>query len=75
MSLTKKKNIIVFGSSGLIGSSLKKHLKYDFNIINLDKIKQNVSDINFDASKFIQSQKKFQDGKIFIQPREKVFLT
>mgnify|MGYP001269833094 FL=1 len=58
MILSKKKNIIVFGSSGLIGSTLKKNLKYDFNIINLDKIKQNVSDINIDASKFTQSQKK-----------------
>lgn len=56
--ISSKKNVAIFGSSGLIGSALKEQLGSNYNIINLDKIKKKNSDIRIDASKFLQSKKK-----------------
>ena len=58
MVSSKKKNIAIFGSSGLIGSTLREKLKSNYNIISLDKVKKNNSDISIDVSKFSQSKKK-----------------
>ena len=52
-----KKNIILFGSSGLIGSSLKKNLNKNYNIIGIDKKKSLNTDILLDTSKFKFSEK------------------
>ena len=52
--ISSKKNVAIFGSSGLIGSALKEQLGSNYNIINLDKIKKKNSDIRIDASKFLQ---------------------
>ena len=50
MVSSKKKNIAIFGSSGLIGSTLREKLKSNYNIISLDKVKKNNSDISIDVS-------------------------
>jgi len=56
--LISKKNIILFGSSGLIGSSIKKKLKNKYNIINIDLKKKDISDVRLDASNFFLLKKK-----------------
>ena len=53
-----KKKIILFGSSGLIGSSLKKYLEKQHDIIGIDKIKKKNSDYTFDVSNFNLTKKK-----------------
>ena len=53
-----KKKIILFGSSGLIGSSLKKHLEMQHDVIGVDKNKSKNSNFIFDSSNFNFSKKK-----------------
>ena len=42
-----KKKIILFGSSGLIGSSLKKYLEKHHDVIGIDKVKKKNSNFLF----------------------------
>ncbi len=56
--LISKKNIVLFGSSGLIGSSIKKKLKNKYNLINIDLKKNDHSDIRLDTGNFILLKKK-----------------
>ncbi len=58
MNKLKKKNIILFGSSGLIGSSLKKNLKVKYNVISIDRVKKSNSDIILNTSNFSVTNKK-----------------
>ncbi len=53
-----KKKIILFGSSGLIGSSLKKHLQTHSDIIGVDKVSSKNSDLIFDTSNFNLTKKR-----------------
>lgn len=62
-----KKKIILFGSSGLIGSSLKKYLEKHHDVIGIDKVKKkssnfllNTSNYNLTKKKIAQITKKFR---------------
>ena len=57
------KKIILFGSSGLIGSSLKKHLEMQHDVIGVDKNKSKNSNFIFDSSNFNFSKKDLSDYK------------
>ena len=53
-----KKNIILFGSSGLIGKSLKKQLEKKHTVIGIDIVSGKNSNFNFNANNFNYAKKR-----------------